>query len=268
MRIFRRRLSYTLCGLIMLTLSGCDKGTGAFNVFSLDDDKKLGDQTKQQIASDPANYPLLDRTTYATAYSNLDRIIGNILNSGQLIHKDDFQWETFIIHNDTVLNAFCAPAGKMYVYTGIIKYLDAENQLAGVMGHEMAHADRRHVTDELTAQYGLQVLLDVVAGKNQGTLTQVAAGLATLKFSRDKEAEADKYSVIYLYHTDYDARGVGDFFKKLIDQGQAGSTPQFLSDHPSPENRLQAINDEWQSLGGKVGQKDSAQYADFKKSLP
>lgn len=268
MHILRRRLGYVFFGLMMLTFSGCDKGTGAFNVFSLDDDKQLGEQTKQQIAADPAHYPLLDRTQYATAYSHVDQIINNILNSGQLIHKDDFQWETYIIHNDSVLNAFCAPAGKMYVYTGIIKYLDSEYELAGVMGHEMAHADRRHVTDELTAQYGLQVLLDVVAGKNQGTLTQIASGLATLKFSRDKEAEADKYSVIYLYHTEYDARGVGKFFEKLINQGQQGSTPQFLSDHPSPENRLQAIDDEWKSLGAKTGQTDSARYVELKNSLP
>lgn len=268
MRTFFRRHKYILFITTIISFSGCDKGTGAFNIFSLDDDKKLGDQTKAQIAADPAHYPLLDRTQYATAYSHIDQIVNSILNSGQLIHKDDFQWETYIIHNDSVLNAFCVPAGKMYVYTGLIKYLDAENQLAGVMGHEMAHADRRHVTDELTAQYGLQTLLDVVAGKNQGTLTQIATGLATLKFSRSKEAEADKYSVIYLYHTEYDARGVGVFFKKLIDQGQQGSTPEFLSDHPSPDNRLQAIQDEWQSLGGKTGQTDSTRYVELKNSLP
>ena len=54
-----------------------------------------------------------------------------------------------------MLNAFCTPGGYIYVYTGLIKYLDNEAQLAGVLGHEIAHADLRHVTDQLTEQYGV-----------------------------------------------------------------------------------------------------------------
>jgi predicted Zn-dependent protease len=248
--------------------ASCDKATNAVNVFSIDDDKALGNQVAQQIASDPVNYPLLDSVQYAKAYAHLYRIVRTILDTGGLIHAHDFDWQIKIIKNDTILNAFAAPGGKIFVYTGIIKYLESEDQFAGVMGHEMAHADRRHVTDEMTKAYGISLLLEVAFGKNPNALANIAAQLTELKFSRDKEAEADKFSVDYLYKTSWDARGVGRFFEKLIALGQSGNTPEFLSDHPSPDNRVKAINDEWTALGGKTGYTFPTRYQDFKSSLP
>ena len=62
----------------------------------------------------------------------------------------DFDWELKIIHDDETLNAFCAPGGYIYVYTGLIKFLAHEDNLAGVIGHEIAHADLRHSTQQLT----------------------------------------------------------------------------------------------------------------------
>jgi predicted Zn-dependent protease len=59
-----------------------------------------------------------------------------------LVHSKDFSWRIRIIANDSVLNAFCTPGGYIYFYTGILKYLESEDQLAGVMGHEMAHAEK------------------------------------------------------------------------------------------------------------------------------
>ncbi len=92
----------------------------------------------------------MDETQYADAYEHINRIRDSILETDELIYGDRFDWEVDIIENDSVLNAFCAPGGYICVYTGIIKFLDNEAQFAGVMGHEMAHADRRHVTDQLT----------------------------------------------------------------------------------------------------------------------
>lgn len=259
-------LSLTLVG----ALSSCDKDTKSVNIFSISDDKQLGNQLEQEILSDPATYPILDEAKYPVAYQNLNRVVNSLLGVPSINHKNDFDWKARIVKDDNTLNAFAGPGGKIFVYTGIIKYLEAEDEFAGVVGHEICHADRRHITDQMTKAYGLQLLLDVVVGKNPGMLTQIAAGLVTLKFSRTAEAEADEYGVIYLYESSekYDPRGVGKFFQKLIDQGQAGSTPQFLSDHPSPENRVEAINKKWKELGGEPGQTYADRYKDFKNSLP
>ena len=180
-------------------------GPGTINFFSLQDDIKLGQQLRDEIANNPTEYPLLDRNQYAKAYQHLQRITDNILNSGALTHRDQFEWKLHIIHDDKTLNAFVTPGGYIYVYTGLIKYLDSEDELAGVMGHELAHADRRHSTNNLSKQYGVSILLSIALGKNPNQLGQILQGmtgkLAGLKFSRATESDADAQSVLYLSKT-------------------------------------------------------------------
>jgi predicted Zn-dependent protease len=96
-------------------------------------------------------------------------------------------------------------------------------------------------------------------------LGQIAGGLTALKFSRNAEYEADNYAVQYMYKTDYHAPALGDFFVKM---GLHSGTPAFLSTHPDPGNRVQAINDKWESLGGKTGETFVERYGQFKASLP
>ncbi len=220
--------------------TNCNKGEG-LNLFSIQDDLELGRQTKAQIEANPAEFPILNPSTNAAAYNYLNTMRNEILDGGQITHRADFAWEIYIIDRDDVVNAFCTPGGYIYVYTGLIKYLDTKSSLAGVLGHEMAHADKRHSSEQLTKKYGIQTMLDLVLGKNQGLLTQVASELVGLKFSRGDESEADEYSVIYLCPTKYHANGAANFFQKILDSG-SGGTPEFLSTHPSPDNRVANIN--------------------------
>ncbi len=260
--------------LVVLTVSsyGCSKKDNAdntFNIFSVNDDIAFGNELKNQIQSNPQDYPLLNEAQYPEAYDHIYAIRDSILNSGELIYADKFTWEINIIHNDSVLNAFCAPGGYICVYTGIIKFLDNEAEFAGVLAHEMAHADRRHVTDQLTKAYGIELLFAILLGNNPNQLAEIAAnlaaGAASLAFSRDAEYEADEYSVKYLYKTAYDARGVAGFFEKIEGSPQP---PEFLSTHPSPEHRYEKIQEIWLSLGGKVGQEFPERYQELKNSLP
>jgi beta-barrel assembly-enhancing protease len=209
------------------------------NIFPVDQDRQLGAQVAAEIDGNPKEYPLLDSASNKEIYQYLYKVRDNILNSGQVKHKDDFAWRLRIIHDDSTLNAFCTPGGYIYVYTGIMKYLDNEAQLAGVLGHEIAHADLRHSTRQMTQMYGVQALLSIVAGNYQ-QLSQITSGLVGLKFSRDHESEADKGSVTYLCPTVYQADGGAGFFEKIA---AAGGTrqPQFLSTHPNPENRIEAF---------------------------
>ncbi len=237
-------------------------------LISLDQDKQMGLATVSEIEKNPTEYPILDSASYPVAYKNIYRITKNILDSGGVYYKDEFAWRVKIIKKDDVLNAFCTPGGYIYVYTGLIKYLDNETQLAGVMGHEIAHADKRHSAGQMVEQYGASALIGVLTGGNQGALTTLANTLLGLSFSRSDETEADKFSVKYLNGTSYDARGAKYFFEKLIASGQSGSTPAFLSTHPNPATRVADITAVWECYGSKVGQTFDAQYMAFKASLP
>jgi predicted Zn-dependent protease len=255
----------------LLFWTGCNKDEdgGGFNIFTVDDDIALGADLHQQIMTDPANFPMLSETQYPGVYNFVRGVRDSLLNTGEVAYDDVFVWEVTVIRNDTVLNAFCTPGGYIYFYTGLMKFLDNEAEFAGVMGHEMSHAARRHSTEQLTKAYGLTVLINLVLGQNPSLLAQIAAdlaaGLTALAFSRSDEYEADEYAVRYAYPTAYDARGVAGFFEKMEGEPQP---PEFLSTHPNPGNRVEAINELWMEMGGKEGEWFEARYTDFKNSLP
>jgi beta-barrel assembly-enhancing protease len=258
--------------LLMFFTQACTKDkNGDRLLFSIEDDIALGQQVAATVDSTyRAKGQLIERnnTRYATAYQQLDRIVNRILSSGQVAYKDEFKWDTKIIKDDKVLNAFATPGGHIYVFTGLIKYLDTEDQFAGVLGHEIAHADKRHTTKQLQTQYGINLLLAIVLGENQGALTQIATGLTSLKFGRDAESEADNFSVVYLGGTDfYACNGAAGFFEKMQSENQSVSPPEFLSTHPDPGNRIQAINNKAQQLSCKTLPSGSTGYAQLKNNL-
>lgn len=242
-------------------LTGC---LGDFNLFTVAEDRELGLELAAEIQANPQDYPILDESRYPEAYVHLYRMRSEILDNADLNYRDDFDWEMWIIEDDDVLNAFAAPGGYIWIYSGLIKYLDEEDDLAGVMAHEIAHADQRHSTQQLTKQYGIYTLLDILLGDDQGTISDIAAGLATLEFSREDEAEADEFSVNYLCETHYAADGAANFFAKI---GSSG-IPEFLSTHPDPDNRVEDIRAWADELGCDTSIYEAGQYDEFKASLP
>jgi beta-barrel assembly-enhancing protease len=223
---------------LLVSMCGTSKtGGGGFNLFTIDQDRQLGAQVAAEIDGNQAEYPLLDSASNKEVYAYLYKIRNSILNSGNVKHKDDFQWRIRVIKDDSTLNAFCTPGGYIYVYTGILKFLDNEAQLAGVLGHEIGHADLRHSTRQMTKIYGIDALVGILAGDRE-LLRQVTTGIVGLKFSRDHETEADEASVRYLCPTAYSADGGAGFFRKIQEMGGSRS-PEFLSTHPSPEGRIE-----------------------------
>lgn len=254
---------------IFLSCDSLRKGGGGLNIFPISQDVELGKQVKAEIESKPNEYNVLSRAKHPAAYKHLDRMMNAILNSGEVKYKNEFAWEAYIIGDDNTLNAFCTPGGYIYVYTGLIKYLDNESDLAGVLGHEIAHADRRHSTKQLTKLYGVEILSAIALGESSsGTIAQIAKGLASLKFSRAHEEDADDHSVKYLCPTGYKADGAASFFQKLIENKQAGGTPEFMSTHPSPDSRVENIKKEKVTLSCKGSGTFRTRYQEFKKVLP
>lgn len=261
-------LSVTVLSLVISSTS-CKK-KGGFNIFTIQDDINFGAQMEAEIAANPQQFPILNPVQYANAYNYLETIKQQILASGKIKYANEFAWKLYIIQDDNTLNAFCTPGGYIYVYTGLIKYLENASSLAGVIGHEMAHADLRHSTQQLTTQYGVSVLLDLVLGKNEALIGQIAANLGLLAYSREHEKAADASSVEYLCPTNYRANGAADFFQKLNNEsGQ--NVPAFLSTHPNPDNRvqnIQAITAELGCSGAPEPQIEINGYNAFKASLP
>ena len=277
MKSLKSKIPYFVLLVLMFTNLECKIGQGLITAMMPDisEDAKLGQQTSLDIESKKAEYPLLSEQGNEEVYRYVRGITNKILNSGAVVHRNEFPWTVKIINDSKTLNAFCTPGGYIYVYTGLIKYLDSEDQLAGVMGHEIAHADNRHSMRQMVQSYGVQALVGIgaqAATRNSGSGTQQAAmtaaqlttALVGLKFSREHETDADNTSVRYLCATDYNAAGCAGFFEKL---GNEGSPPEWMSTHPSPVNRVQNIHEQAKNAGCKGSSKNPSQYQRIKQLL-
>ena len=228
-----------------LLFNSCDSG---INVFSKADDVQLGRDVDTEIRNNPQEYPLFQGDPAIKSYIN-QRIFSHIISSPQIESKDIYPYQLEIIDQD-ILNAFALPGGYLYVYTGLLNYLDTEAALAGVLGHEIAHAERRHATQRMTAHYGVSFLLSLILGENPSQIAEVAAnlfvGLTFLANSRSDENDADEYSFNYLKDTRYYPGGVKFFFEKMQDDSlissQSDKVTTFLSTHPDPIERIAVTN--------------------------
>lgn len=156
-----------------------------------------------------------------------------------------WRWETNVFHSDEV-NAFCMAGGKIGIYTGLIEKLKiTDDELAAVMGHEIAHALREHVREQVSRQQAARlpgIVVAIVTG-NQAladlgdTLTQVSF---TLPRSREAETEADQIGVELAARAGYDPRAAISLWQKMNQLG-GGRPPEFLSTHPSPDSRQQDL---------------------------
>ena len=274
----KRLTNFSFVAIILsILVASCDKDRGV-NLFSLSQDKEFGEMMDSTINADPTEYPILSKTEHPEAYAYLNNMMNAILQSDKLKYADEFDWQITIINKD-VMNAFAVPGGKLYFYTGLMKYLDDGASLAGVLGHEIAHVDLRHSTRTMTDVYGFSLLVSLLVGDNSSKMGeiagQMATGAAALKFSRNHEYDADRYSMYYLSGTKYHPKGIGKFFIKLQEEGKTGSNFEFLSTHPSDQNRIDHINEVWETdsdllekTGGNSYEYYEQEYDDFINSLP
>lgn len=249
---------------LLAPLAACD----GVNLFTVEEDIELGQQVRDEILSDPASYPVVDEAAAPEAYAHLRRIRDAVLDSGKVENADVFEWEVYLVDDDTTLNAFAAPGGYMFFYTGIIQYLEQEDHFAGVMGHEMAHAAARHSSEQLTQAYGVSAMIELALGEGDAaSVAQLAANVAALDFSRADEAESDSLSVEYLCETEYSASGASGFFEKLEAEGGT-EVPAFLSSHPSHESRVEDIKAEAAEKGCSVELATNTDWAAVQASMP
>ncbi|MDP4198697.1 MAG: M48 family metalloprotease [Bacteroidota bacterium] len=250
--------------------------SGGFNVFPKSDDVQLGQQMRQQIAQDPQHYPVLNNPTL-TNY--LQSIENRIVSSPNVTNKD-FHYTITIINDPKTVNAFTIPAGGIYVYTGLLKFIDDESALAGVLAHETTHADHRHATRNMTQQYGLQMISSMAFGSNAGLVAQVVTGLGTelsvLKFSRDDEREADQGSfddLNQLPGRPWYPGGVNLFLTKSLaaHAQQPGPFAQLFLTHPVDQQRIDAVTADVShaKLGGPTAaQLNQSNYQRYKAMVP
>ncbi len=250
-------------------------GSLAFNIFSDQEDVKLGKQLDDEIKSKPQEYPILQNRDDVKNY--IEQIGQKILNSQHVKKRGVYAYNFEIIHDDNTINAFATPGGYIYIYTGLLKFLDNEATLAGIIGHEIAHAERRHATQRLTKYYGASILISIILGESPSQLAEIATnlftGLAFLANSRADETESDDYSIRYLKDTEYYPGAIKYFFDKIqATKGErGGSIERLLSTHPLPQDRVDFVQQEMKKIGDPQPTEANLftnRYQAFKATLP
>ena len=168
----------------------------------------------------------------------------------------NFDWEYILIDNKKMKNAWCMPGGKIAVYTGILDVTKNTNGLAAVMGHEIAHAVAKHSVERASRSFVLNTGTQIVDILSGGKLSQVnrATGMNTVgllsqlgimnPFNRKQESEADYLGMIFSSLSGYDIRETPKIWERMKKLNKGKAPPEFMSTHPSAENRIKKIN-EW-----------------------
>ena len=241
--------------LSALTLTGCSSttSTGAVGV----DRQQLllvSSEQVQQLSAQSYNKNIQEaraRGLLDTNKAQLNRLknISNRLIGQVGVYRPDaakWKWEVHTIKSND-LNAFVMPGGKIMFYTGIIDRLNlSDDEIAAIMGHEMSHALREHSRERLSRQYATQTGIGVAASifglsQGQAELANVAGDLGLSRpHSRTQEAEADQIGLELMARAGYNPNASISLWKKMISASN-GSSPQFLSTHPNPSNRIQNL---------------------------
>jgi beta-barrel assembly-enhancing protease len=221
-----------------------------WNMFSPQQDIQVG----KQAATDAARKLPMCNSPRADAYLTQlgKRLVAHLNTNGV-----EYPWEFHCV-NDRSINAFALPGGYVFVNRGAIETADNEAELAAVMAHELSHVALRHGTNQATkaqaAQAGVGIFGALFGGSSGGALlTQLGsftAGGVLLKYSRGAETQADVMGTQVLYDSGYDPRAMAQFFEKLNQETKGKNPPEFLSDHPNPENRVERVDEEIEKLGG------------------
>ena len=167
----------------------------------------------------------------------------------------NFDWEYILIDNKKIKNAWCMPGGKIAVYSGLLEVTKNTNGLAAVMGHEIAHAVAKHSIERASRGVVINVatqVTDLITGGKLSTVNRTTGmntvGLLTQMgilnpFNRKQESEADYLGLIFSSLSGYDIRETTKIWERMKEFNKGKTPSEFMSTHPSPDNRIKKIKD-------------------------
>ena len=187
--------------------------------------------------------------TSGPTYDRLKFIANRLIPQTEAFRDDTKQWDwRLTLIDEPILNASCAPGGKITFYTGIIEELNlTDDEIAAIMGHEIAHALREHGRERVSQAAAQNILVNIamaVAGPYGSAVSaanQVAQYAIVLPNSRENESEADAIGLELAARAGYNPMGAITVWQKMLKATKGNSSPEFLSTHPSGETRIEQL---------------------------
>lgn len=218
---------------------------------------------KQRLALDPAEeiqLGLASRGEMAQMHGGLskdEQARAYVTRVGQKLVTDtdadetQYRYEFHLLADPRTVNAFALPGGQIFITEALFRMLKAEDELAGVLGHEIGHVVGRHSSEQIAKSklfdgLTMAAILATSDGQSQGNaqLAQMINQVVTTKYGRDDEIESDRLGVKFLIQSGYNPEALIRVMEVLKQASGGAGPPEFLSTHPSPENRIELIKEE------------------------
>lgn len=174
----------------------------------------------------------------------LDRVGGKIVQSSEA-GSSPYKFDFHLLADENTVNAFALPGGQIFITYALFNRLKTEDQLAGVLGHEIGHVINRHSAEHIAKQeltQGLIQATDIATG-DPGMISRFVGNMVNMKYGRDDELESDDYGVKYMLDAGYKPEAMIEVMKILKDASGGGNQPEFMSTHPSPDNRIEKLKE-------------------------
>lgn len=261
-RMFVALLLCTVLALAGCATTGINKGQ--INLISTEEEVQMGKELSAEVEKEFTIYDNATVTGYVQSVG--DKVV-------RVCDRRDIEYHFAVIAKDEV-NAFAMPGGYVYVYTGLMKTLDDEAQLAAVLAHEVGHVTARHSTERLTKIYGYQVLASLILGDNPnfwaGLVADIFSTTGMLAYSRQNEYEADRLGLTYANAAGYDPDGMTELLGKLVgmEERQPSQLEEWLSTHPPTAERMGQVEGLIAGLASEGKTRNESAFLRIKGMLP
>lgn len=207
---------------------------------------QLGLQTRGQLAQQFGGlYP--DASVQDSVQQMGQRIVQQ-----SVVSQSEYPFEFHVLQDSETVNAFALPGGQVFITNGLLQRLNSQSQLAGILGHEIGHVVARHGAEHLAKRELGSTLVTAVGiattdeqgrGRQTAAIARVANEMIALQYGREAELESDRLGVQFMAEAGYDPRGMIEVMEILGSAQSSSPSPEFLSTHPNPENRIQRLEE-------------------------
>jgi predicted Zn-dependent protease len=213
--------------------------------LSSDQEIALGLQAAPEMAQQYGGlHP--DQEAQTVVHQICDRIV-----SRSKAHETPYKFECHVLADEDTLNAFALPGGQVFITAGLLKRLQTEGQVAGVLGHEIGHVVARHGAEHIAKTQLTQGLTGAAilatydpndpSSRNSAAMAALIGNLVNMRFGRQDELESDRLGVRFMSEAGYDPRAMVEVMKTLEEASGGARQPEFFSTHPNPGHRIEQI---------------------------
>jgi predicted Zn-dependent protease len=254
--------------ITILVFPACKK-TESLIDFTEEDEALLGEKLAQAIGEDE-DYNLISTEGNSVAYGYVNSRLSEIVTSPSLSKSEEFTW-TITLFEDERRQAFAFPGGYIYVSTGMIFYLNNEDEFSGLLAHLIAHIDQSHITETLFFKYGVNGLKTIASSGDAESLNSIIEDLELsddyLQISRANELQADTLTVSLLTGTGQSCEASGLVMERILTV-QPNEQAAFIGSHRLDENRVLTIKEEAANCDMTIDDESASRFRSFRNSLP